>query len=46
MEFVAKENPDIVMLITMGGSKPRQAAVKGDYDLVQGVSTFLAQASP
>lgn len=34
------------MFAMMGGSKPRQAAVKGDYDLVQGVSTFLAQASP
>lgn len=32
------------MFAMMGGSKPRQAAVKGDYDLVQGVSTFLAQA--
>ena len=32
------------MFAMMGGSKPRQAAVKGDYDLVQGVSAFLEQA--
>ena len=28
----------------MGNNKPRKAVVKGDYDLVQGVSAFLAQA--
>ena len=27
----------------MGNNKPRMAVVKGDYDLVQGVSTFLEQ---
>ena len=27
----------------MGNNKPRKAVVKGDYDLVQGVSTFLEQ---
>ena len=27
----------------MGNNKPRRAVVKGDYDLVQGVSTFLEQ---
>lgn len=32
------------MFAMMGGSKPRQAAVKGDYDLVQGVGAFLEQA--
>lgn len=31
------------MFAMMGGSKPRQAAVKGDYDMVQGVSAFLEQ---
>lgn len=28
----------------MGYNKPMQAVVKGDYDMVQGVSAFLAQA--
>ena len=32
------------MFAMMGGSKPRQATVKGDYDLVRGVGAFLAQA--
>ena len=32
------------MFAMMGGSKPRQAAIKGDYDLVQGVGAFLEQA--
>jgi len=28
------------MFAMMGGGKKKQAVVKGDYDLVQGVSTF------
>ena len=32
------------MFAMMGGSKQRQAAVKGDYDLVRGVGAFLEQA--
>ena len=46
MRIKMKENgmSMLSMFAMMGGNKPRQAAVKGDYDLVQGVSTFLAQA--
>lgn len=32
------------MFAMMGGGKTKQAVVKGDYDLVQGVSAFLEQA--
>lgn len=32
------------MFAMMGGGKKKQAVVKGDYDLVQGVSAFLEQA--
>ena len=32
------------MFAMMGGGKRKQAVVKGDYDLVQGVSAFLEQA--
>ena len=32
------------MFAMMGGGKTKQAVVKGDYDLVQGVSVFLEQA--
>ena len=32
------------MFAMMGGGKTKQAVVKGDYDLVHGVSTFLEQA--
>ncbi len=32
------------MFAMMGGCKTKQAVVKGDYDLVQGVSAFLEQA--
>ena len=32
------------MFAMMGDGKPKQAVVKGDYDLVQGVSAFLEKA--
>lgn len=32
------------MFAMMGGGKTKQAVIKGDYDLVQGVSAFLEQA--
>ena len=32
------------MFAMMGGGKTKQAVIKGDYDLVQGVSVFLEQA--